>query len=497
MYSLGIDIGSSSVKVSVFDIEKGRSAGSSFYPDNELTIEARQPGWAEQDPEVWWDSFLNAAKKAFSESGISPGKIKCIGISYQMHGLVLLDKNEKVVRPSIIWCDSRAVEIGERAFDTLGASYCTDHLCNSPGNFTASKLRWVKENEEELYAKAQKFMLPGDYIAFRLSGEINTTASGLSEGVFWDFQDQKISPELLAYYEFDKDLVPDVVPSFGLQGKVSDAASKLTGIKTGTPVTYRAGDQPNNAFSLNVLKPGEIAATAGTSGVIYAVTDKNVGDEESRVNTFLHVNNEPGVPRNGILLCINGTGILNSWLRKNVGGEKLDYQAMNEMAGRIAAGAGGLRFLPFGNGAERVLKNRQLNASLLNLGFNQHDKAHVFRAAQEGIVFALNYGFEVLENLGVAGQVIRAGKGNMFLSPLFREAFANTVEARLELYNTDGAEGAARGAAYGAGFYKSYNEAFEGLEVMDSVDPEPHLAVRYQEVYQDWKNELLNQLAKL
>jgi xylulokinase len=497
MYSLGIDVGSSSVKVSIFNIETGKSVSSAFYPEKELVIEAKNPGWAEQDPEVWWQSFLNAGKKVFNQSGIAPDKIKCIGISYQMHGLVLLDKDHNVVRPSIIWCDSRAVGIGDLAYDSLGDSYCTGRLCNSPGNFTASKLRWVKENEEELYDRVAKFMLPGDYIAFRLSGEINTTASGLSEGIFWDFEERRVSEELLSYYDIDKNIVPDEVTTFGEQSRVNAIAAEATGIKAGTPVTYRAGDQPNNAFSLNVLNPGEIAATAGTSGVIYAVTEKKVGDKESRVNTFMHVNDQPETPRNGVLLCINGTGILNSWLRRNIGSDDLDYESMNSQAANVSIGAEGLRFLPFGNGAERVLKNRQLNASLLNMDFNRHNKHHIFRAGQEGIVFALKYGFDLLEDLGVAGKTIRAGKANMFLSPVFREAFANTVGARVELYNTDGAEGAARGAAYGAGFYNSFDEAFKGLENLQSIDPDEKVAVQYHEFYQDWKAELLNRLNQL
>lgn len=496
IYSLGIDVGSSSVKVSIFDIEKGKSIGSSFYPDKELHIESQKPGWAEQDPAIWWNSFLMAAKLAFNSSGVAPKEIQCIGISYQMHGLVLIDKDDEVVRPSIIWCDSRAVKIGDQAWKSLGDNYCTNRLCNSPGNFTASKLRWVQENEEAFYNRTKKFLLPGDYIALKLSGEVNTTASGLSEGIFWDFEERHISDELLSCYNIDKNLIPDQVPAFGIQSKVNASASKVTGIKMGTPLTYRAGDQPNNAFSLNVLNAGEIAATAGTSGVIYAVTDKKIGDKKSRVNTFMHVNDQPEAPRNGLLLCINGTGILNSWLRRNVGNEHLDYETMNSQAAQVPIGAQGLRFLPFGNGAERVLNNCQINASLLNMDFNHHNKHHIYRAGQEGIAFALKYGFEVLEDLGVAGKKIRAGKANMFLSPLFREAFVNTVEARLELYNTDGAEGAARGAACGAGFYNSFDEAFKGLENLQTIDPDEKIAAQYQDVYQDWKNELLKILSK-
>lgn len=494
MYSLGIDIGSSSVKVSLLNIDTGKSIGSAFYPENELEINAPQPGWAEQDPDVWWNSFLKAYQKVLSTSGVRSDDVRSIGISYQMHGLVILDEELKVLRPSIIWCDSRAVTIGQEAFDRLGAAYCNTSLLNSPGNFTASKLRWVKENEPEIFDRVRYFMLPGDFIALKLSGRVTTTNSGLSEGVFWDFDKREVSGKLLEHYGIAHSMLPEVTPTFGRQAEVSSEVSRLTGIQAGTPVSYRAGDQPNNAFSLNVLHPGEVAATAGTSGVIYAITDQNVGDKDSRVNTFLHVNDEPTIARNGVLLCVNGTGILNSWMKKFVGGNSFSYEQLNDLAAEVSVGADGLRFFPFGNGAERVLKNKYPKATLANLDFNRHNQKHVFRAGQEGIVFALRYGFDVLNELGVAGRTIRAGKANMFLSPIFREAFVNTVGARVELYKTDGAEGAARGAAYGAGIYSSRDEAFAGLEVIESIDPDTGLSKRYEDAYQEWKEELIHQL---
>lgn len=496
MYTLGIDVGSSSVKVSLFDVEKGSSIASAFHPEQEMPMLAKQSGWAEQDPDWWWQAFLAAFRKCTESSGVSPKAIKAIGIAYQMHGLVVVDDQLSVLRPSIIWCDSRAVGIGEKAQVGLGADYCQKNLLNSPGNFTASKLRWVKENEPELFGKVRYAMLPGDFIALKLSGEVTTTASGLSEGVFWDFQKQAVSKELLAHYGFSEEVIPQIKPTFGEQCVLNDKAASLTGIPAKTPVTYRAGDQPNNAFSLNVLHQGEVAATAGTSGVIYAVTDQHAGDAKSRVNTFLHVNNTAEAHRNGILLCINGTGILNSWLRKLVGGGGLSYNEMNDQASAVAPGADGLRFYPFGNGAERVLENQYPKATLGGLDLNRHQAGHLFRAAQEGIVFALRYGFDVLAELGAAGETIRAGKANLFLSPLFRETFVNTVKATLQLYNTDGAEGAARGAAYGAGLYSSLKAAFAGLKILEEVKPDPAKVALYEDLYQDWKKGLLKQLNK-
>jgi xylulokinase len=415
--------------------------------------------------------------------------VKAIGISYQMHGLVVVDKNQKALRPSIIWCDSRAVGIGKKASEVLGEQYCLEHFLNSPGNFTASKLKWVQENEPAVFEKIDKIMLPGDYIAMRLSGDIVTTDTGLSEGIFWDYPTASVSRKLLDYFGFEPGLVPRRVPVFGLQGTINKHAAETLGLSPGVKIAYRAGDQPNNAFSLNVLKPGETAATAGTSGVIYSVTEKNAFDPQSRVNTFIHVNNRGDNPSNGVLLCINGTGILNSWLRRNTGGT-LEYDKMNSLASSVPVGSHGLTILPFGNGAERILGNRTLNASFLGLDFNHHSQAHIFRAAQEGIVFALKYGFDVLQEMGLNTSVIRAGRTNMFLSPVFREAFVNTIGAPLELYNTDGATGAAIGAGIGAGIFGSREAAFKGLKTLSIETPDRKLTGQYEAAYANWKSKL-------
>jgi xylulokinase len=492
-FLLGLDIGSSSVKASVVEAESGKTIVSAQSPSEEMTMQALQPGWAEQDPDLWWEHTVKSVKSCLSKSSINASQIIAIGIAYQMHGLVAVDKSGKPVRHSIIWCDSRSVQIGEKAFNDLGSDFCLNHLLNSPGNFTASKLRWVKENEPEVYAKIDKVMLPGDYIAYKLTGEICTTDTGLSEGVFWDYKNNSVSAELLNYYKIDSSLIAKIKPVFSVQGEVNEKASAELGLKKGTKVSYRSGDQPNNAFSLNVLKPGETAATAGTSGVIYSVTDQNSFDSKSRVNTFIHVNNESKTKRNGVLLCVNGTGILNSWLRKSLkSGNAYEYQQINEMAKHSPIGAEGMSILPFGNGAERILENKVIQASFHGLDFNQHNQSHLFRAAQEGIVFALKYGFEILQAMEVKTQVIRAGHANMFLSPLFREAFVNTIDARVELYNTDGAKGAALGAGVGAGVYSSFEEAFKGLHLIQSEDPKQSLKEQYHEAYQRWK-KILNQ----
>ncbi|PRZ00402.1 xylulokinase [Marinilabilia salmonicolor] len=492
-YTLGFDIGSSSVKVSLLDIEKGTSAASAFYPKTEMAISVPQAEWAEQAPEDWWENIKNALKEVLDTANIEVSDIKAIGITYQMHGLVALDKDGNVVRPSIIWCDSRAVDYGREAFKTLGEEWSLNHLLNSPGNFTAAKLKWVKENEPEVYQKIDKIMLPGDYIAYRLTGKKTTTLSGLSEGIFVDFQSDSISKELLQYFGFDEGLLPEQVGTFAPQGELTSTVASELGLPAGIPVAYRAGDQPNNAFSLNVLEPGEVAATAGTSGVVYGVSDRLAPDPKSRVNTFAHVNHTADQRRLGILLCINGTGILNAWLRQNTAKE-LDYPQINEVAMQAPVGAEGLRFFPFGNGAERVLEDVNPGAVLKGLNFNIHKQAHLLRAGQEGIAFSFRYGMDIMGDMGVDTKVIRAGKANMFLSPLFRQTLANLANATIELYDTDGSLGAARGAAVGAGIWKSPKEAFDNLTRLEVIKPDADRD-KVNEHYEDWKQQL-NKLLK-
>ena len=490
MYLLGYDIGSSSVKASLVEVESGKCVASAFYPKSEAEIIALQPGWAEQRPESWW-TFLKLATQSVMESALVSGDdIKAIGISYQMHGLVCVDKRLEVLRPSIIWCDSRAVGIGEEAFEALGQAYCLSHLLNSPGNFTASKLTWVKQHEPELFDRIYKVMLPGDYIAMRLSGEVCTTVSGLSEGIFWDFKENRPSEALLNYYGLDASMLGEIRPTFSVQGEVSRAAAIELGLKAGTPITYRAGDQPNNALSLHVLEPGEIASTAGTSGVVYGVNGTISYDPKSRVNTFAHVNHTAAHPRLGVLLCINGTGILNSWLRRAVGADGLSYDAMNELASQVPIGSGGISILPFGNGAERLLENRSLGCSFHNVDFNLHDRRHLIRAAQEGIVFSFKYGIEVMETMGIPVRKIHAGHANMFLSSVFRETLAGVTGATIELYDTDGATGAARGSGIGAGIYHNADEAFAGLERLAEIEPDTKQQPAYEEAYERWKSFL-------
>ena len=486
MYSLGIDVGSSSVKVALLDIESGKCVCSSTNPKVEAPIIAERKGWAEQDPQSWWEYLCEGVRDMAREHDMS--QVAAIGISYQMHGLVALDKDCKPVRNSIIWCDSRAVEVGAAALEGIGYDKCMSSLLNSPGNFTASKLAWVKKNEPQVYERIWKFMLPGDYIAYLLTGEVTTTATGLSEGILWDFKKNSRADFVAEYYGIEKDKFSEIVPAVGVQARTSRQVEELLGIPEGTPVSYRAGDQPNNAFSLNVLRPGEIAATGGTSGVVYGVTDLPKADPQSRVNTFLHVTGSDE-PRMGVLLCINGTGIMNSWAHKNVAFD-MSYPEMNELAATAPVGSDGLLVLPFGNGAERVLANRNVGAKLAGIDLVRHSRAHILRAVQEGIAFSFRYGIDIMKNLGLRPNVIRAGKANMFLSPLFRSTIATLCDARIELFDTEGSLGAARGAALGAGIYKNADEAFATLERLDVIEPAASWKDALEEAYASWKAEV-------
>jgi xylulokinase len=487
MLSLGFDLGSSSVKGTVIDVSTGAVVASASYPKEEMAILAPRPGWAEQDPHTWWDCVRHVTRELLASGRVRD--IGAIGISYQMHGLVITDAAGVPLRPSIIWCDSRAVEIGNRAFQELGEAYCLSTLLNSPGNFTASKLSWVREQEPEVFRRIAHVLLPGDYIAYRMTGEATTTVTGLSEGIFWDFKAGAVSQRLLEHYRIDPKILSRVVPAVGEQGRLSRVAAEELGLREGTPVAYRAGDQPNNALSLNVFEPGEVATTAGTSGVVYGVTDRTTADPQSRVNLFAHVNHTTERPRLGILLCVNGTGILYSWLRKMFGGSA-SYADMNAEAANVKIGSEGILVLPFGNGAERMLENKEVGGRLLGLDLIRHGRAHLVRASQEGIAFSLRYGMGIMRAMGMSTGVIRAGRANLFLSPVFRQTLANVTGATIELYDTDGSAGAARGAAVGVGAYPDLREAFRSLKKLETVDPQGTDVPRTLEVYGRWETEI-------
>ncbi|MBO9592871.1 MAG: carbohydrate kinase [Niabella sp.] len=492
-FLLGIDIGTSAVKVALVDAATRTVVAAVSCPDSvERGIQSVQPGWAEQDPGQWWADVKAAIRKLGEQPGCDLQAVEAIGITYQMHGLVVTDAENNVLRDAIIWCDGRAISEGERALQAIGKERCLERLLNYPGNFTAAKLAWVKEQEPAVYEKIRKVMLPGDYIALRLSNTVTSTVSMFSEGTFWDFRSNTVSQDILDFFGFDPGLFGNLQPVFSVHGTLSAASALELGMKAGTPITYKAGDQLNNALSLNVLKPGEIATTAGTSGVIYAVTDQLVYDPLSRINSFAHVNHLPDEPRIGLLLCINGAGISNRWIRDCTGGIHT-YTQMNEMAAGVVPGAGGLRYYPFGNGAERMLQHTIVQAGFSGIDLNLHTPAHLYRAVQEGIAFAFRYGLDIMRENGLRATIVKAGKANLFLSEVFARAFVNVTGLTLELYHTDASVGAAIGAGIGLGMYTEAN-AFENLERVTVMAPDAAQQEVYETIYQEWRIQLDQQI---
>jgi len=489
MYLLGYDIGSSSIKAALVQADTGQTIGVAQHPSIEMDIQAPQPGWAEQDPAIWWENVCVVTKKLLQQTNVQAVDIQAIGIAYQMHGLVLVDEKQQVLRPSIIWCDSRAVEIGNEAFAKIGVEKSLTHFLNSPGNFTASKLKWVQENEPQLYHQVYKMMLPGDYIAMQLTGAIATTVSGLSEGILWDFQKNDLADLVLNYYDIRKELIPNIISAFGSQGIVSQAAAKATGLRPGIPVTYRAGDQPNNALCLNVLNPGEVAATGGTSGVVYGVVDQPVYDSQSRVNGFAHVNHTAAQPRIGILLCINGAGIQYNWVRQHIAKGGISYNEMEREAALIPPGADDLRMLPFGNGAERMLCNKNPGAQIIHLQFNRHTRPHLYRAALEGIAFSFVYGIQILKNMGLQIEGMRVGNDNLFQSDIFSTTIATLLNCKIDVLNTTGAVGAAKAAGVGIGVYNTIEQAVGKGDLVRSYEPLAAMEA-FRKAYQLWEQDL-------
>jgi len=489
MYFIGYDIGSASIKAALFEGVSNRVVQVIQYPNTGMDIMSRRRGWAEQQPDLWWMHFCMATRKLLNQTGVDPTAIGSIGIAYQMHGLVMIDAEGEVLRPAIIWSDSRAVSIGSQAFREMGQQFCLENFLNSPGNFTASKLKWVKDNEPELYARIDKVMLPGDFIAYKLTGQKQTTISGLSEAILWNFQEKRQAKEVLDYFELDAKLLPDCVPTFSIQGRLTKEAADLTGLPPGTPLSYRAGDQPNNALSLNVLNPGEIAAISDTSGVVYGIVDKPTFDVESRVNAFAHVNYEENFDRIGVLLCINGAGTLYSWIKDQVARRDRHYTDMERMAATVPIGSDGLVVLPFGNGAERILRNKNINSQIINLQFNRHKRAHLYRAALEGVGFAFAHGVNILKDLGLGVNVIRVGNDNMFQSKVFATTIATLLDCEIEVVDTNGAIGAARAAGVAIGYYASLKEALASMQTQ--MIYEPHADRRaYETAFQTWETWL-------
>ena len=496
-YLLGFDIGSSSIKAALINAESGEALSIVSAPEKEMPIASPQSGFAEQDPEMWWRYACDCSQQLVEKFPDVPENIVAIGIAYQMHGLVVIDKDGQVLRPSIIWCDSRAVKTGEEILHKFDSENFLNTHYNYPGNFTFSKLRWIQQNQPELFDKIDKIMLPGDFIAYKMTGLARTSITGLSEGIMWDFEQNKVDKDLFKNCGIDPAVVPEYQPTFSIQGEVTQTAAAELGIQPGSPVSYRSGDQPNNAWSLHVNEPGIMAGTGGTSGVLYGISEKPVIDRSQRTNSFAHVNYVPQKPRIGTLLCINGAGILYSWVRKNVTGQEIGYEELEKRASTIVPGAEELSILPFGNGAERMLQNKPVGAHIMGLDLNRHYQDHLIRASLEGIGFAFHYGYEIMEELGMTSQILRVGNDNLFQSQIFSQLLSSLSGITIEVRNATGAVGAALGAGLGSGYYKNQDEALSSQEIIQTIEPNQNLSMTYQVPYQKWKSELLKKLNAL
>ncbi len=478
---LGIDIGSSSVKVALIDRE-GRAIAEVREPSQEMPMKSLQAGWAEQDPEMWWQYTCEAIEKITSQ--LETSDILSIGLAHQMHGLVLVDQQGNLLRDAIIWCDSRAVPYGSLLADHIGTKQCLDSMLNLPGNFTASKLAWIREHEPDIYKKIACVMLPGDYICYRLTGELSTTAGNLSEGCFWDFKGHRLSPKILEALGLSIDHFPAILQCMDNHG-VTRGQIDINGLPDEIPVCYKAGDQPNNAYALGVTEPGQVAGTGGTSGVIYAVTDKLVADPSQAVNSFAHFNHSSKTSRIGILLCINSVGILYAWMRRMLG--DLSYGHMEELASRAPVGSDGLAIIPFGNGAERMLGNQPSSASIHGIQLNRHDQSHLIRAALEGLAFSYAHGIEKMRALGVEIHHFRVGNDNLFQSEIFAQSLADLSQCEIEVIECSGAVGAARGGAHGGGHQLAIQD-----QIHFTYSPRP-LSDSLSEAYQQWSDILQKQ----
>ena len=479
-YLLGFDVGSSSVKASLVNADSGKCVATAFFPEKEAPIMAVKAGWAEQDPQMWWDNAKLSLKKIMVEAGATAEEIKAIGISYQMHGLVCVDKNLKALRPSIIWCDSRAVPYGEKAFKDLGADQCLSHLLNSPGNFTAAKLAWVKENEPENFKKIKKIMLPKDYLAYKLSGTFCTDYSDASGMLLLDVKNRKWSKEMCDICGITEDMLPKLFDSFEKVGELKHDLAAELGLRDGVVIAAGAGDNAAAAVGTGTVGNNKCNISLGTSGTIFMSSDSFAVDSNNALHSFDHADGHFH-----LMGCMLSAASCNKWWMDEILKTK-DYA--DEQKGIDKLGENHVFFLPYLMGERSPWNNPNARATFTGITMDT-TREDMTQAVLEGVAFATRDMYEVAKSIGVAPKrTMICGGGAK--SPLWRRMIANILNVEVDVPSCE--EGPGMGGAMLAmvacGAYKSVEEAAAAIVKVDKTEkPDPELVAKYEARYQQFK----------
>lgn len=489
-YLMGIDIGTTSARAIIID-EEGKLLGAGVY---EYPLYHPQPLWAEQDPQDWWEGTKKSIGKALKEADVKPQEIGGIGLSGQMHGLVLLDENYEVLRRSILWCDQRTVKqceyIMRKSRQTLVKSTCNPALTG----FTLPKVIWVRQEEPKIYDKIHKMLLPKDYIRFKLTGEFATEVSDASGTLMLDVKKRKWSEDVLSAFGINKEALPVVYESVQITGKITPEAARETGLKEGIPVVGGGGDQAAGGVGNGVVREGLLSSTIGTSGVVFASLNDVKTDPLLRTHTFCHA-----VPGKwhimGVMLSAGGS---LKWFRDNLGMEELNvskitgqdpYEILTMEASRVEPGSEGLIFLPYLMGERTPYPDPYAKGVFFGLT-PRHTKAHLVRAVMEGVAFGLRDSLEIIKRLGTKIEEIRASGGGA-RSELWRQIQADINNTQMVTINMS--EGPAFGVALlagvGTGVYKSVEEACEStIHITGTTEPIKENVKRYEEYYKIYRS---------
>jgi xylulokinase len=469
---LGIDVGTGGTRALILD-RQGRLLASAT--EEHAPFASPQIGWAEQHPEDWWRAGSMAVKKALATAKLKGEDIACVGFSGQMHGAVMLDEHDVAVRPALIWCDVRTEKQGRGLTEKIGADRLIQLTCNPAlPNFTLTKFLWVRENEPENWRRVRSVMLPKDYVRFRLTGERATDMADASGTLLLDVAHRRWSREVLQAAEIDDRLLPSLHESPDVCGKVSGEGGAASGLKPGTPVVAGAGDQAAGATGMGIVAPGAVSATIGTSGVVFAATDRPALDAKGRLHTFCHA--IPG--RWHVMGVTQAAGQSLRWFRDRFGAGAEDgrdpYDRLTAEAEKVSPGADGLLWTPYLMGERTPHLDPVARAALVGLTAS-HTRGHIVRAILEGVAFSLRDTFTIFQEMHVPVRSIRLGGGGA-RSPLWRQIQADVYGHEVEIVEAE--EGAAYGAAIlagvGAKIWRSVDAACSSVvHVAQRIAPHP------------------------